>query len=1002
MSRTIKILLATVLVIVLLLIGLLVALPPMVNKFKPEIEKAVLEQTGLTLRLQGDIGVSLYPFIGVTIADVKVNEPSGELFAAVQEVRAAVALLPLLGGGLQVDKVIMDGAQLNLRKDAEGMGNWEIVAFTQAHKKAQGPAAEGDTADAESTDPAATTPAPTDNADPDAAPAGKPPMALPDIDIALISITRTNVSYQDAATGQAVELKDFNLELEDIRFDEFFPLALSFAVASQNPPLQLQTTLDVNLKASKDLQQLAIQQLKTNLQVVGEPTQNKTIQLELAADAALDLVQQIYTVESLDLTLDKTRLQGSAAYDGNTQKAVLNLKGTEFNLEDYVSDVAAVKTADSATPSASAKQTATSAKQASIPAKQLAEGGTSGVTAPPPQHPFELLKTLNLAATLQFAKILLPGHQLENLDLALTGSDGLLTLSKANLVLDGESLQLKLIVDARQQPVDTLKIAVGFNGQLPDLNLSSELSSFLVADAQFSQIELRNFRTDATLKGAAFGDKAAQVSVQTQLKANLAGESLQLKETAIGLNNLLLNSNLELQGFKTPRLTGSISVPDFSLKQLMESLGLTPPVTSKPGALTRVGLSAKLTGPANVIQLDDIRLQLDQTRFDGKARYQMDTQAVSASLSGDRIVVDDYLPPPSKEEQAAAMPIPVPQPAGTPESAATAEAELLPLETLRKLQAELGFKLQSLTFKEYQTENMDILITAKDGLIEVKKANASLYDGTVTTSATVDARTDQPVYQFDNKILGVNADKFPKSLARQEFLFGLLKIQPQGKINITSDYQSSGNTLSGVIDNAKATMDLYLEKGAIEELKTLTTLYQLASKFSADVADTSKLVASTPFKDLQTDFSLDGSKLQHNKYALQLNQDADVEGSGSIDLLKRTLKYDFQLKPTEAFVAKGNKWASTLTNIPLNYTCTADLNLSPVPSCGVDNSSIESALKLQAEEKLKAKASEKIDRLFDKKSPEEAAKPEEQKTEKEKQRDQLKDAGKNLLKGFLQ
>ena len=53
-------------------------------------------------------------------------------------------------------------------------------------------------------------------------------------------------------------------------------------------------------------------------------------------------------------------------------------------------------------------------------------------------------KTLNVAITLTFEKLLLPGHVLENVDLALTGKDGILSLSKSNLVMDGEKKKRRL------------------------------------------------------------------------------------------------------------------------------------------------------------------------------------------------------------------------------------------------------------------------------------------------------------------------------------------------------------------------------------------------------------------------------------------------------------------------------------------------------------------------------------------------------------------------------
>ena len=55
-----------------------------------------------------------------------------------------------------------------------------------------------------------------------------------------------------------------------------------------------------------------------------------------------------------------------------------------------------------------------------------------------------------------------------------------------------------------------------------------------------------------------------------------------------------------------------------------------------------------------------------------------------------------------------------------------------------------------------------------------------------------------------------------------------------------------------------------------------------------------------------------------------------------------------------------------------------------MPTCGVDNGAIEKAVKVHAEQQLKAKASEKLDSLLEKKLGSESAKPEEQKSDKEK------------------
>lgn len=953
MSRILKLLIGLVLILVVAIGGVLFALPPLVNDFKPDIERIAQEQTGLTLRLQGDIGVSLFPIFGVSIADVDVLQPDGERFAAVTDLRLAVAILPLFSGQLQVDKVALDGATLRLHRDAQGRANWDIIAETQAKRQKAGAEASAVESSEATTPDSAEAPA---DSGAGAADAGKP-VNLPDIDIALIQVSNTAVEYRDEVAGQAVKLEDLDLSVRDLRFDEWFPVTLSYRLDNQAPQVSLSHTFDAELKIGKDLKVFGLQDLQTALNVQGEPTQGKLVKVSLAGDAEVDLNRNVVAVPELVLGLDESRVTTKAQIDLTRPQVTVALQGDTLDLTRYLP-------AAPAPAEGGGTATAKSASTAKAKSGAVAAGASAPSSdAAPSSHPFEALRKLNLDATVKFDKIILPGQVIEDLDLAFTGQDGLLTLSRSNLVLNGEKLASSLTVDARQASVDTVKLAAAFKGLKIDANLN------------------------------------------TLLQFEPARERAQFKDLVLGVNQIRVTGNPGVQGFGAPQLFGAIDIPAFSPREVMSSFGVKAPETSNPAALSKVAFSTRLGGAPNVVELQDLKLQLDRTQFSGAASVDLKTQAIRGKLAGDAITLDDYLPPPSPEAQAADLPIPVPPaesaPAGAPADSRDPNAPLLPLETLRGLDAELGFTLRQLVFKEYQTQNMDILVTAKSGLIELKRANAALYDGTLVTSAALDARSDDPTWVFNTKLANVNADKFPKSLTRQEFLFGLLKIQPQGKINVSADYQSKGNTLGAVVDNARATMDLYLEKGAIEELKSLTKLYQLAARFNSEVTDPASLVAATPFKDLQTDFTLEGSKLRQNSYTLQLNKDADVEGSGNIDLLRRTLKYDFRLKPTAAFVQKGNKWATALVDIPLNYTCTADLNQSPVPSCGVDDNAIEDAVKAHAKAELKAKGERKLDQLLERKLGPGSDKPEAEKTDKEKQQDALKDAGKQLLKGLF-
>src|SRR3989304_729249 len=74
------------------------------NQYKPQIVQAVKERTQRTLKLEGDIGLSFWPSIGAKIGKASLSERASDReFAAVEEVRVALKLIPLLsrraGGG---------------------------------------------------------------------------------------------------------------------------------------------------------------------------------------------------------------------------------------------------------------------------------------------------------------------------------------------------------------------------------------------------------------------------------------------------------------------------------------------------------------------------------------------------------------------------------------------------------------------------------------------------------------------------------------------------------------------------------------------------------------------------------------------------------------------------------------------------------------------------------------------------------------------------------------
>ncbi|HET9232176.1 MAG TPA: AsmA family protein [Vitreimonas sp.] len=102
-----------------------------------EAERRIEEATGRELTLGSNIEISLFPNLGFSVDNASLSNPDGfddaaarrggadeTPFIAADRIVFAVALMPLLGGDIQVKRLIFDGAEVRLRAKEDGSANW--------------------------------------------------------------------------------------------------------------------------------------------------------------------------------------------------------------------------------------------------------------------------------------------------------------------------------------------------------------------------------------------------------------------------------------------------------------------------------------------------------------------------------------------------------------------------------------------------------------------------------------------------------------------------------------------------------------------------------------------------------------------------------------------------------------------------------------------------------------------------------------------------------------
>ncbi|WP_324691131.1 AsmA family protein [Cobetia sp. D5] len=305
------------------------------NDLKPRLVKAVKDQAGLELALNGPLDWSFYPRLGVSVEDAEAWLPEQERdqspFASFTRAEVGVSFTPLLSGEVEVEGVFLDGLKLALERDAQGRGNWESLlehAATAADSgvadEALPPAKSAGVALADDTTPSVQN--------------GAGSMAV-NLDIASVQVTNGQIAYQDAASGLDMTLNDVALTSSNVSPDKAFPVELSFVADGREP--ELQSTVSLDGKVALDLQGgrhvLTGVSLDTTTRMPSLGDKDQSVALDIDT-LTLDTDKQLYLADGaeLDATLHQAALGDKALPLKATFGAEADLAAGTANLENLL------------------------------------------------------------------------------------------------------------------------------------------------------------------------------------------------------------------------------------------------------------------------------------------------------------------------------------------------------------------------------------------------------------------------------------------------------------------------------------------------------------------------------------------------------------------------------------------------------------------------------------------------------------------------------------------
>ena len=394
------------------------------NDYKPQLIQLVKDETGRTLAIPGEIKVTFFPRIGAELGRVSLSEPRSEqIFAATEQLRVSVALLPLLRKAVHVDRVLIDGLDVKLQRDRAGHFNFDdLLGKGKPDSKPAAPATEA--------------------------------KALPKIDVDGITLSHARLEYRDAASGQHLTVSNLNLSTGAIRDGQKAALALGADIAGKEPLLALKLALRVDYTPALAQQAVKLDQL--DFSINGEAAGLKDLQLKLGLASVQASASKI---DGQGLTLDLSapnpaggtlslKAQGQASVDLAREAVQLALDGTldstTLALKAGVQKFAQPAiNFDLALGDLDADRYIPKSQPAAAPA-----AGSPAPAGPEPEIDLSALRGLNIQGALKIATLKVMNLKTTGLRLQLKAQNGRADLNPVTASLYGGGVNGTLTADA--------------------------------------------------------------------------------------------------------------------------------------------------------------------------------------------------------------------------------------------------------------------------------------------------------------------------------------------------------------------------------------------------------------------------------------------------------------------------------------------------------------------------------------------------------------------------
>jgi uncharacterized protein involved in outer membrane biogenesis len=928
------------------------------NDYKDEIIKLVKDKKERNLHIDGDIKLTYWPKIGADLGKLSISEhQSDKEFASVNSVKVSLAVMPLLKKELVVDTVYIDGAKANVIKNKDGKFNFDDLLSKEesSNIKFDIDGVKVTNSEVRYTDEAADA---KYNITKLNMKSGHIALAEPvdlDTDFTLTANKPETAANINLKGNFLVDPKTKHFKVKgldshivgDLLGGTGMDIVASGDVDAK--PEQKEFLVDgLKLVASGTFSgaKQSIDLSAPALTIEKDEVSSKKVTVSLGQEKAGDIFKanmmladmkgSTKALQSSGITGDLSAVQGkrtvtgtfSSPFSGNIQDLIFDIpklagnldikdpslpnggvKGT-FNLGAHTDIIKELANSQFnlvlADTNLKGNVDVTGFKKQNIKFNLNADKldlnkllGKSSASAKSSNKPADMsaLKNMTLDGKLNIGSLVYDKYRVSGLNVGIKADGDKLALSGINVKVDDSQIKGNIGISHFAKPLYTFDLDVD-NVDFDKYSAPAPAKAEPAKPLDLSALKAINADGSIRIGNLKYGKtKASNVNI----KLNADGEKLNLNPLSAKVDDSQIKGSFAITQLSHPKYVFDLDVDQLDANRYMAAKS-DKPAQENSGGMTglktfladgdlRIGslkydkynisnFKAGLKADGQKLSLNPLIAKVDDSQINANLGISnFSNPAYNFDIKIDKLDADKYITKSNGAKSTGDTPI--------------------DLSALKKLNATGEAKIGWLKLANVKTENVNLGLKAGEGIATLSPFSANLYNGSMSGTLRVDARTT-PSIAFKQNMKGVSVGPLMVDAIKNDMLSGT------GTVNV--DVTTAGNTVGALKKGLMGNASLNLADGALKGVDIAGGIRDLKSKVnifkSKDAMDADK-TKKTDFSELTATFDIKNGVAHNEDLAMKapVLRLSKGDSKGDIDIGNERINYI--AKPTVVKSLKG-------------------------------------------------------------------------------------------------